>query len=70
MALERVVVLVIRVVIRAKARANEGKGKKGQEEKEWVPCTKLWRPVKDGEIQSIEDIYLHALPSDTKVNSK
>merc|ERR1739845_192343 len=38
-----------------------GKGKKG-EEKEWVPVTKLGRLVKDGKVQSIEDIYLHALP--------
>merc|ERR1712127_416178 len=38
------------------------KGKKGSEEKEWVPVTKLGRLVKDGKIGSIEDIYLHALP--------
>merc|ERR1740121_2912167 len=33
-----------------------------QEEKEWVPVTKLGRLVKDGKINSIEDIYLHSLP--------
>merc|ERR1712039_385915 len=38
-----------------------GKGR-GQEEKEWVPVTKLGRLVKDSKIQSIEDIYLHSLP--------
>ncbi|CAK0829477.1 unnamed protein product [Prorocentrum cordatum] len=38
------------------------KGKKGAEEKEWVPCTKLGRLVKEGKITSIEDIYLHSLP--------
>jgi len=39
------------------------KGKKGKrEEKEWVPCTKLGRLVKEGRIQTIEDIYLHSLP--------
>merc|ERR1719252_386645 len=40
---------------------GKGKGKKG-EEKEWVPVTKLGRLVKDGQITSIEDIYLHSLP--------
>ena len=39
------------------------KGKKGKrEEKEWVPCTKLGRLVKNGQITTIEDIYLHSLP--------
>ncbi len=37
---------------------SAGKG----EDKEWVPVTKLGRLVKDGKIQSIEDIYLHSLP--------
>merc|ERR1712125_171568 len=40
-----------------------GKGKgKGGDEKEWVPVTKLGRLVKDGKIDSIEDVYLHSLP--------
>merc|ERR1712118_215863 len=44
-------------------KGGKGKGKgKGSEEKEGVPCTKLGRLVKDGKIQSIEDIYLHSLP--------
>merc|ERR1712178_656154 len=34
----------------------------GSDEKEWVPCTKLGRLVKDQKITSIEDIYLHSLP--------
>ena len=38
-----------------------GKGK-GSNEKEWVPCTKLGRLVKEGRIASVEDIYLHSLP--------
>merc|ERR1712110_735112 len=38
-----------------------GKGK-GSEEKEWVPATKLGRLVKDGKINSIEEIYIHSLP--------
>merc|ERR1712196_356444 len=37
-------------------------GKKGGDEKEWVPCTKLGRLVKERKIESIEDIYLHSLP--------
>merc|ERR1711906_80581 len=45
---------------------GKGKGKKGKkgkrEEKEWVPCTKLGRLVKEGRIASVEDIYLHSLP--------
>merc|ERR1711907_783819 len=45
---------------------GKGKGKKGKkgkrEEKEWVPCTKLGRLVKNGQITTIEDIYLHSLP--------
>merc|ERR1712072_372109 len=32
------------------------------EEKEWVPVTKLGRLVKDGKIKSIEEIYLFSLP--------
>merc|ERR1719345_566810 len=48
---------------KGKGKGKKGKGKgKGSEEKEWVPCTKLGRLVKDGKIQSIEDVYLHALP--------
>merc|ERR1719182_1040926 len=48
---------------KGKGKKGKGKGKgKGSEEKEWVPCTKLGRLVKDGKIQSIEDIYLHSLP--------
>merc|ERR1712066_1117691 len=37
-------------------------GKKGQEEKEWVPVTKLGRLVKERKIETMEDIYLHSLP--------
>jgi len=49
-----------------KGKGKKGKGKKGKgkgkDEKEWAPCTKLGRLVKEGKIGSIEDIYLHALP--------
>merc|ERR1712079_397119 len=48
---------------KGKGKGKKGKGKgRGQEEKEWVPVTKLGRLVKDGKIQSIEDIYLNSLP--------
>merc|ERR1712196_193508 len=33
-----------------------------REEKEWAPCTTLGRLVKNGQITTIEDIYLHSLP--------
>merc|ERR1712226_1174631 len=42
-------------------KKGKGKGKKG-EEKEWVPVTKLGRLVRDGKVESLEDIYLHSLP--------
>ncbi|CAK0825364.1 unnamed protein product [Prorocentrum cordatum] len=45
-----------------KGKKGKKGGKKGAEEKEWVPCTKLGRLVKEGKITSIEDIYLHSLP--------
>merc|ERR1719218_128581 len=41
-------------------KGKKGKGKR--DEKEWVPCTKLGRLVKGGQITTIEDIYLHSLP--------
>merc|ERR1712151_568222 len=37
-------------------------GGKGGDEKEWVPVTKLGRLVRDGKIESLEEIYLHSLP--------
>ena len=42
-----------------------GRGRRGarkDEEKEWVPVTKLGRLVKDGKIRSIEEIYLFSMP--------
>merc|ERR1719337_839706 len=48
---------------KGKGKGKKGKGKgKGSNEKEWVPCTKLGRLVKEGRIASVEDIYLHSLP--------
>jgi small subunit ribosomal protein S2e len=55
---------------KGKGKDGKGKGKKGKkgkskgkgDEKEWVPCTKLGRLVKEGKIATIEDIYLNSLP--------
>jgi len=47
---------------KGKKGGKKGKKGKGKEEKEWVPCTKLGRLVKEGKLNSIEDIYLHSLP--------
>ncbi|KAK3118038.1 small subunit ribosomal protein S2e [Paratrimastix pyriformis] len=44
---------------------KDQKGKKPgrqEEEKEWVPVTKLGRLVKDNKIADLHDIYYHALP--------
>merc|ERR1740117_1737542 len=42
---------------------GKGKGKDGKgEEKEWVPCTKLGRLVRDGKIRSMEQVFLFSLP--------
>ncbi|KAL5697938.1 Small ribosomal subunit protein uS5z [Ranunculus cassubicifolius] len=38
------------------------RGGRRDEEKEWVPCTKLGRLVKNGMVTSLEQIYLHSLP--------
>ncbi|KAG5457930.1 MAG: ribosomal protein S5, N-terminal domain-containing protein, partial [Olpidium bornovanus] len=46
---------------RGRGGRGRGRGRK-DEEKEWVPCTKLGRLVKDGKIKSIEQIYLFSLP--------
>lgn len=42
------------------ARGGRGRGKEDQ--KEWVPVTKLGRLVRDGKIRSLEEIYLYSLP--------
>mmetsp|Transcript_6890 Transcript_6890/g.7690 ORF Transcript_6890/g.7690 Transcript_6890/m.7690 type:complete len:347 (+) Transcript_6890:24-1064(+) len=38
------------------------KGGRKRFEEDWVPCTKLGRLVKSGQIKSIEEIYIHSLP--------
>ncbi|KAH9485353.1 40S ribosomal protein S2 [Psilocybe cubensis] len=52
-----------------RGRGERGRGRRGprrggrkDEEKEWVPVTKLGRLVKDGKIKSMEEIYLFSLP--------
>merc|ERR1719331_889825 len=49
---------------KGKGGKGEGKGKgKGKgDDKEWVPCTKLGRLVRDGKIRSIEQVFLFSLP--------
>merc|ERR1712028_333401 len=47
---------------KGKGKGKKGKGKGKGEDKEWVPCTKLGRLVKDQKVDSLEDIYLHSLP--------
>jgi len=46
---------------RGRGRGNRG-GRGGGDSKEWFPCTKLGRLVKDGMIKKIEEIYLFSLP--------
>ncbi|KAL7751821.1 40S ribosomal protein [Sorochytrium milnesiophthora] len=50
-----------------RGRGRGGRGGRPQrgrkdDDKEWVPVTKLGRLVKDGKIKSIEQIYLFSLP--------
>ncbi|KAI6166109.1 40S ribosomal protein S2 [Pisolithus thermaeus] len=52
-----------------RGRGDRGRGRRGprrggrkDEDKEWVPVTKLGRLVKDGKIKSMEEIYLFSLP--------
>jgi len=41
---------------------GRGRGDKKEDDKEWVPVTKLGRLVRDGKIRSLEQIYLFSLP--------
>ncbi|KAG1342211.1 40S ribosomal protein S2-3 [Cocos nucifera] len=50
---------------RGRGRGDRRGGRRGgrrDEEEKWVPVTKLGRLVKEGRIQSLEEIYLHSLP--------
>lgn len=41
---------------------GRGGGRRQEDEKEWVPMTKLGRLVKDGQIRSLEEIFLFSIP--------
>merc|ERR1712232_1125899 len=50
---------------RGRGRGDRGRGgrRRGRdEENEWVPVTKLGRLVKEGKIESIEEIFLFSIP--------
>ena len=47
---------------RGRGRGNRSGGRGAGDAKEWYPCTKLGRLVKDGMIKKIEEIYLFSLP--------
>lgn len=52
--------------LRGRGRGSRGRGRgrgRGKEDsKEWIPVTKLGRLVRDGKINSLEQIYLFSLP--------
>lgn len=48
-----------------RGRRGRGRGRGGrrqEEEKEWVPMTKLGRLVKEGQIRSLEEVFLFSIP--------
>lgn len=48
---------------RGRGRGRGGRGGRGKEDsKEWVPVTKLGRLVREGNIRTLEEIYLYSLP--------
>jgi small subunit ribosomal protein S2e len=47
---------------RGRGRRGPRRGGRKDDDKEWVPVTKLGRLVKDGKIKSMEEIYLFSLP--------
>nr|WCZ58413.1 40S ribosomal protein S2 [Paratrimastix eleionoma] len=47
---------------RGRGRGRDNKPKRGEEEKEWVPVTKLGRLVKYKKVSDIHQVYLHSLP--------
>merc|ERR1712224_568141 len=40
---------------------GQGKGRKGGDKEEWVPCTKLGRLVKEGKIAKLDHIYFYSM---------
>lgn len=48
---------------RGRGRGRGARGGRGKEDqKEWVPVTKLGRLVREGKIRTLEEIYLYSLP--------
>jgi small subunit ribosomal protein S2e len=47
---------------RGRGRGGPRGGRGGKDDKEWVPCTRLGRLVKDGKIKSLDEIYIYSLP--------
>lgn len=50
---------------RGRGGRGRGRGRRGgrrEDSKEWIPITKLGRLVKEGKINSLEEIYLFSLP--------
>ena len=45
-----------------RGRGGRGGGRGGADSKEWIPCTKLGRLVKDKKVSSLEEIYLFSMP--------
>jgi len=45
-----------------KDRGGRGGRGGGDDKKEWIPCTKLGRLVKEGKIDSLENIFLFSMP--------
>ena len=39
-----------------------GGGRGGGDNKEWIPCTKLGRLVKENKIASLEEVFLYSIP--------
>ena len=53
------IILITLLIGRGRGR---GRGRGKEDQKEWVPVTKLGRLVRDGKIRSLEEIYLFSLP--------
>jgi len=47
---------------RGRGRGRGRRGARKEDDKEWIPVTKLGRLVKDNKIKTIEEIYLYSLP--------
>ncbi|RIA92830.1 40S ribosomal protein s2 [Glomus cerebriforme] len=47
---------------RGRGRGRGRRGARKEDDKEWIPVTKLGRLVKENKIKSIEEIYLYSFP--------